>query len=256
MINPFRHLNSVRRILGIALLTAWVFLAGSADALITESELKARIEKAAEGFKDISMVGTVTYKNRKAIAKIESNYARLYEFKSANIYFKDPDKLRMDGKLGMVRFEYIVNGWSKIVRAPTIRLVKREDFTGDPAKLQDAFDLGIITPALWRNRRIEVIEDPEATSNSEIKVRLHWPKGDMMLLAWLDSKDLFLKRFEKRTGDGKLQFRAIYLNPKKVGGLIWMPTTVEIYTSDGEKAGASEYTDIKVNTGLSDSLFE
>ncbi|MGC8862092.1 MAG: hypothetical protein ACP5R5_04855, partial [Armatimonadota bacterium] len=119
---------------------------------MTEQELKARIEQATSGFKDITMVGVVTYKNKKAIARIDSNYARLYDFKSATVSFKDPDKLRMDGKLGMVKFEYIVNGWIKIVRAPTIRFTKREDFTGDPAKLQDAFDLGIVTPALWLNR--------------------------------------------------------------------------------------------------------
>ena len=246
----------VSRILGIAVLSLCVGVPSATRGAITESELKARIEKAAGGFKDISMVGVVTYKNKKAIAKIESNYARLYEFKSAVVSYKDPDKLRMDGKLGMVKFEYIINGWSKIVRAPTIRFSKREDFTGDPAKLQDAFDLGIVTPALWRNRRIEVIEDPEAAQNHEIKIRLYWPKGDMALLAWLDEQDLWLKRFEKRTGDGKLQLKVLYLNPRKVGGVIWMPTTVEIYTSDGEKAGTSEYTDVKVNTGLPDSLFE
>jgi hypothetical protein len=113
-----------------------------------------------------------------------------------------------------------------------------------------------VTPALWRNRRIEVIDDPEAAKNGEIKLRLHWPKGDMILLAWLDEKELWLKRFEKRTASGELQLKAVYLNPRKPGGVIWMPTTVELYASDGEKAGATEYTDIKVNSGLSDSLFE
>ena len=78
----------------------------------------------------------------------------------------------------------------------------------------------------------------------------------MMLLAWLDEKDLWLKRFEKRTGAGELQFRVVYTDPRKAGGVIWMPTTVELYASDGERAGASEYTDIKVNTELTDSLFQ
>ena len=249
-------INQVRPPVAIAALILCMAIASPTRALITEPELKARIEQAAKDFRDISMVGTVTYKNKKAIAKIESNYARLYDFKSANVSFKYPDKLRMDGKLGMVRFEYIINGWSKIIRAPTVRFTKREDFTDDPAKLQDALDIGIVTPTLWRNRRIEVIADAEAAASGEIKLRLHWPKGDMILLAWLDEKDLWLKRFEKRTSAGELQFKVIYLNPRKAGGVVWMPTTVELYASDGEKAGATEYTDIKVNTGLADSLFE
>jgi hypothetical protein len=249
-------INQIRLPVAIAAVIVGVAIGCPAGAVISEAELKSRVEEAAKGLSDISMVGTVTYKDKRAIAKIDSSYARLYDFKSARIFFKDPDKLRMEGKLGMVRFEYIINGWSKIIRAPTVRFTKREDFTGDPAKLQDAFDIGIVTPALWRNRRIEVIDDPEAAKNGEIKLRLHWPKGDMILLAWLDEKELWLKRFEKRTASGELQLKAVYLNPRKPGGVIWMPTTVELYASDGEKAGATEYTDIKVNSGLSDSLFE
>jgi hypothetical protein len=248
--------SSVRWTITIAAFALCLTIPNAARALVTEPELKSRIEQAAKGLKDISMVGTVTYKSKRAITRIESNYARLYDFKSAKISFKDPDKLMMDGKLGMVRFEYIINGWSKIIRAPTVRFTKREDFTDDPAKLQDALDIGIVTPTLWRNRRIEVIADAEAAASGEIKLRLHWPKGDMILLAWLDEKDLWLKRFEKRTSAGELQFKVIYLNPRKAGGVVWMPTTVELYASDGEKAGATEYTDIKVNTGLADSLFE
>ncbi len=249
-------INQIRLSTAVAAIVVCLAVGTPAGAVISEAELKARIEEATKGFKSVSMVGTVTYKNKKAIASIESNYARLYDFKSASISFKDPDKLRMDGKLGMVRFEYIVNGWSKIIRAPTVRFTKREDFTGDPAKLQDAFDVGLVTPALWRHRRIEVIDDAEAAARDEIKIRLHWPKGDMMLLAWLDKEDLWLKRFEKRTGAGELQLKVLYLKPRKAGGIIWMPTTVELYASDGEKAGASEYTDIRVNTGLADSFFE
>jgi outer membrane lipoprotein-sorting protein len=78
----------------------------------------------------------------------------------------------------------------------------------------------------------------------------------MMHFAWLDAKDLWLKSFEKRSADGKLLFRVQYSNPRKVGDVIWMPTKIEVYTSDGEKAGSTEYSDIKVNSDISDSLFE
>ncbi|MGQ9454512.1 MAG: hypothetical protein ACUVRS_07260 [Armatimonadota bacterium] len=228
----------------------------SSANITKEEELKSRIELATAGFKDICFVGTVTQKNKKAMSKIESNYARLYDFQSARVYYKEPNKLRIEGKLGMVKFEYICNGNTKIVRAPAIRLSNRKDYPGDPAKLQDAFDIGLMTPSLWSHRNIEIIDDPEASANGEIKLRLRWPKGEMIHFAWLDGKDLWLKRFEKRTGDGKLLYRVNYSNPRKAGDIIWMPTVIEVFTSDGEKAGTTEYSDIKVNTNLSDTLFE
>ena len=225
-------------------------------AVITDTELKAKVQEATKDFKDISMLGTVTYKNKKALAKIDANYARLYDFKAANVAFKEPDKLRMDGKLGMVKFQYVINGGLKIIRAPTIRFTKKEDYSADPAKLQDALDVGLVTVSLWRNRRVEVLDDPEAATNGEIKLQLHWPKGEMVLYAWIDAKDLWLKKFEKRNPAGELLLRVVYSNPRKAGGAIWMPTTVEVFASDGERVGASEYSDIKANTGLEDSYFE
>ncbi len=224
--------------------------------VLTEADLRLRIQQVSSELKDISFLGTVTYKNKKAMEKIESNYARLYDFQSARVYYKEPDKLRIEGKLGMVKFEYICNGSLKIVRAPAIRFTNRKDYSNDPAKLQDALDIGLVTTSLWRHRRIEVLDDPEASSNGEIKVRLRWPKGEVAHIIWLDAKDLWLKRFEKRAADGTLIFRVNYSNPRKVGNVIWIPTTIDVYTSDGEKAGSTEYSDIKVNTGLADSLFE
>ena len=223
---------------------------------ITEQELKDKIEQASKNLKDISMVGNVTYQNKKALAKVDSNYARLYEFKTANVAYKLPDKLRIEGKLGMVKFEYIINGGIKLFRAPTLRMNKKEDYSKDPAKLQNALDLALLTPTLWQDRKIEIVEDAEACSNGEIKLCLRWPKGDMAYYVWIDAQNLWLKKLEKRDGQNNLRLKVLYSNPQKVGDVIWMPTKVELYSSEGEKAGVSEYSNIKVNTGLADSLFD
>jgi outer membrane lipoprotein-sorting protein len=222
---------------------------------MTEDELKAKITEATKDLKDISMVGAVTFKNKKALAKIDGNYSRLYDFNCATVTYKEPDKMRMDGKLGMVRFEYIINGATKIIRAPSIRINKKEEYPSDPAKLQDALDMGLITSSMWRSRKIEIVDDPDATAAGDVKVRLRWPKGDMILYAYIDAKDFWLKRFEKRDSQGKLLFKVVYSEPTKAGGVIWVPTKVEVFSADGDKAGTSQYSDIKVNAGVSDSLF-
>ncbi len=229
---------------------------GNLQMYISEGELRSRITEATKSFQDLTMVGTVIYKDRKALAKIESAYSMLYDFKSATISFKYPDKLRMDGKLGMVRFEYIVNGSTKLIRAPSVRINKKEDYSNDPAKTQSALDIGLVTPSLWQKRKVELVNDLEAAVKGEFKLRLRWPKGDMIYYIWIDAKDLYLKMFEKRDAQGRLQIRVVYSNPKKFGGVIWVPTRVEVIGPDGDKAGVSEFSDVKVNTGLPDFLFE
>ena len=246
------------RLLNISLILAvGIIMITAASAMaLTSTELKTRVEAATKNLKDISMLGTVVDSNKKAITKVDENYARLYEFKSARIMLKLPNKVRMEGKLGMVKFEYIVNGGTKIFRASPVRINKKENYSDDPAKLQSALDVGIVTPTLWDRRCVEVVEDAEAKKNGEIKLELRWQKGDMVYYAWLDECNLWLKKLEKRDGEGNLRLRLVYSNPKNVDGVVWVPTRAEMFAPDGDRAGTTEMSDIKYNSGLSDSLFE
>lgn len=241
----------------LALVAISICLSGLAQAApITENDLKGRIEAATKDFKDLTMTVTVRDKNKSALTKVDQNYARLYDFQSAALQLKAPDMIRIESKLGMVKFEYIIAGGKKIFRAPKIRMNRVDDYSNDPAKLQSPLDLGIVTPQLWAGRSVEVLDDPDAQANGEIALRLKWLKGDMVNLVWIDATNLWLKRFEKRDSQGKLLARVVYSNPQNPGGVIWMPTKVELYAPDGGKAGCTELTDIKVNTNLSDSLFK
>ncbi len=244
------------RSIWLAALMLALGLPGHGAIPMTDQEFKARVTEATKGFCDVVLTAAVSYKNKKALAKIDPAYAQLYDFTSAQLSYKYPDKLRMDSKLGMVRFEYIVTGGTKILRAPSVRISKKEDYSDDPAKTQDALDIGLITPSLWKVRRIEILDDAEAAAAGEIKLRLHWPKGNMILFAWVDARDFYLKRFEKRDAESRLQVRVVYSEPRRFGEVIWIPTKVDIYGPDGERAGASEVSDVKVNTSLPDSLFE
>lgn len=232
-----------------------VFTMGACAAPITEQELKDRIQQATKNFSDMTATVNVREKNKAALTKVDENYARLYEFQSATLSLKAPDKIRIDSKLGMLKFEYIIAGGKKIFRAPKIKMNKTNDYSNEPAKLQSPLDLGIVTPQLWVGRHVEIIDDPDAASKGEIKVKLTWFKGDMINYAWLDATNLWLKAFEKRDSRNNLLARVVYSNPQNINEVIWMPTRVELYAPDGTKAGATELTDIKVNTNLPDSLF-
>lgn len=246
-----------RILIGFAfLICCWSVAAGTGAATISEADLKARVQTATKDLKDLGMTANVVDFNKNAMEKLDQNLTRMLEIKSSKVSLKMPDKLKVEGKLGMVRFEYIINGTCKISRAPAIRLKQKNDYKGDPAKLQGPFDMGIVTLALWENRKVEVVDDPTATAVGEIKLELRWPKGDMVYYAWLDEKNLWLKRVEKRDSAGKLQAKSVYSNARNVGGSVWIPTTLELFAPDGTRAGKTELVDVKYNTGLQDSLFQ
>lgn len=244
----------LRRLVTALIMTALATsLAGTALA-ITEDELKARIEAATKGFSDISMTITVNLKDKKALEKMEPSYARLYELKTASVFIKQPDKVRTESKLGMVKLEYIINGTTKIFRAKNLRINQKEDCSKRPAKLQGAFDFGLIAATLWNNRRVQVIPDEQADANGEIKVRLQWPIGNTGHVIWLDARDLWLKKVEKHDGEGRVESTIIYTNPTRLDSIVF-PTRAELISPDGVSVGTMEVSNIKVNTNLSDTLF-
>lgn len=245
-----------RCIFAALMLFFYVFTVPAYGAKITEQDLMKRIEDGTKNLKDMSMVANIVYKDKKAMEKMDPDYVRLYEFNSANLSYKTPDKMRMDGKLGMVRFEYIINGGLKIFRAPALKISKKKDYSNDPAKLQRPLDFGLVTASLWKDRRIEFQDDPEAEANGEIKLRLYWEKGDMIIFAWLDSENLWLKRFEKRDGKNNLLIRNEYSKPVNAGEVVWIPTKVDVYAPDGTRVGSTEINEIRTNTGLADTLFQ
>lgn len=239
-----------------AVLTSIAMAPSVPAAALTVDEIKSGIARAAAGFKDASFELAVVEKNMEVIENVDSNMARMYEFKNARIYLKEPDKLRTEGKLGMVKFEYIINDGRKIIRAPMLKIRKESNYKGNPGKLSDALDFGILTPSLWAVRRLEVVDDPAAAAAGQTKIRLRWGDAAMSVLLWVDNKELSLKRMEKRDGDDRLKIAVVYSNHRRPHGAPWIPTRADVFAPDGAKIGASEASDLKVNSGLADTLFK
>lgn len=249
-----RKTSYVARVL-VALILMGLTVSLAVPALaITEDELKARVESATKGFSDISMTVTVDLKDKNALMKMEPSYARLYECKTANVYIKMPDKVKTEGKLGMVKFEYIINGTTKIFRAKNLRVNQKEDCAKKPAKLQGAFDFGLLTTSLWSSRIVKIIPDAQAEANGEIKLKLNWIVGSTGHIIWIDAKDLYLKKVQKVDGQDKVESTVVYSNPTRVDSIM-VPTKAELFSPEGVSVGISTLSNIKVNTNLSDSIF-
>ncbi|HLO99812.1 MAG TPA: outer membrane lipoprotein-sorting protein, partial [Fimbriimonas sp.] len=71
---------------------------------------------------------------------------------------------------------------------------------------------------------------------------------------WLDKDAKYMTRREWYGLQGQLRATFLYSNPQTIKG-VSVPTVMKIMNAENKLAGESKYTNLKVNEGLADSLF-
>lgn len=219
-------------------------------------DLRSIIAQATRGFRDITLTCRVTYANQAELRKIGKDFGKSYEFKTTTVYFKAPDKMKIEGKLGMVGAKIVMNGNRKATVIPALRISKKEDVSDEPHKRQTDLDLGIVTDSLWRDYRVLSVSSEKVVSKQIYRVVFVRENArEKRHVAWIDGEYLKLLKLEKYESDGGLKARYLYSNHTLVGGVVWVPRRVDVYSPDGKLAGTSVYENISVNTNIPDSEF-
>lgn len=217
-------------------------------------DIRSRISEATRGFKDVTLTCRVVYADHAALKKIGKDFSIQYEFKTATVSYKAPDKLKMQGKLGIVKAAVVINGDRKMTRFLTTR---RENIADQPHKRQGDLDIGIITDSLWRDYAVLSADNEKGQSGSVCRITfVRENSREKKHVCWVDAETLKLLKLEKYEGDGSMKSRYIYSKHSLVNGLIWVPGRVDVYNEDGKLAGTTVYENIRVNTGIPDSEFK
>ena len=242
---------SSRRIMpAMALFAVQLSLALSPGAWAVN--IKDELQAATAKFRDLTATFVSTYTNKNELSKMGKSYARSYEFKEAKLFFKDPDKFKMEGKLGMIRMEYIIAGDIRVFRVPSLHISKKEDLSKKGGKKQTCIDVGMITDGIWKTFDVRLIGEDSGTYVIDIAP----PEDpDFRQRIWVDCKDLYMCKREQYDRKGRLRARYLFKNHKRVDGVIWVAGKTEMYNRSGGLAGISELRDIKVNDGVADSEF-
>lgn len=236
----------------IALALSAVCLAFGVAAGAGAVNLKEEIKAATSKFRDLTGTFEAKYTNKKELSKMGKSYARSYEFDKAKVFFKDPDKFKMEGTIGLVRVEYIINNDTRIVRIPGIRYSKKENLARKNGKKQTCVDVGILTDGIWGTFDVKYI----GAEDGKYIIDLAPPEDPKFRQRiWIDAKNLYLCKREQYERDGDLRARYLFKDHKRLGGSIWVACRTEMYNPSGGLAGISELTNIKVNDGVSDSEF-
>jgi len=237
-------------ILAVLVLSRWSSSAARAD-------VKSAISQATRGFRDVTLTCKVLYANHAELKKIGKDFNKSYEFKSTTVRFKSPDKMKMEGKLGLIKAVVVINGDRKATILPAIHYSKKENIRDKPHKRQTDIDIGIVTGSLWQDYTVTSAVEERGANGPVYKITfVRENSHEKKHICWVDAKALKLLKVEKYESDGSLKSRYIYSKHSLIDGDIWVPGRIDVYNQDGKLAGTTTYENISINTGIPDSVFK
>jgi outer membrane lipoprotein-sorting protein len=209
----------------------------------------------APGLKDLSLTTVRKEIHIEELNKISRDYANAYRIGRSKVMLKEPDKFRMDARVGFVKFEYVMNGPRKVIRTP---LTKQFDDIGtDPGKRLGPLEVGLVTPGALIGYDVEHVGCSTEEGRRVCEYKLYYAHNhERYELVWIDAERKCVKKRRLYTlMYGKYKMELTYSAPKQVGNL-WIPTVIEVRNAEGKLAGITHQQEIKLNPGLDDSLFK
>lgn len=224
----------------------------------------ARAQKSIDAFiqkglKDLTAELEVVSKNDAELRKIGKGYADAYSVQKKNFWYKEPGKVRFEGKKGLITFRMITNGDRKMTQMSFPPIKDVDDLKKDPGKADAISDIGILTPD-WLPDHDYVWNRTEKKDGRTLEVFQYWDKRDPRYkhTIWIDpatktiAEHIAHHRAKRLAGFKK---RFVFSKVQQISG-VWVPTEVTIYSPSNKAAGTMRYDSIKINTGIPDSLFK
>lgn len=246
-------MKPIKTIAAILICMSVFIIAASADDL---ADLRANLSKQSSTFKDMKATLTMAQSNRRELEKMGKVFAESYQFKKADILFKAPGKLKMNGELGMLKAEFITTDTKRLVRVPTMRFKKSEDISKSPEIQMTPLDVGVVTDAIWNLYKVKLVRMEKNDNGGPVYVLgLSTPSSKKSQMIWVDGGDFKLLRRDRILDDGSLKVRTVFSEHKQTNGL-WIPARAEVFNGDGKLAAVTETKNIQINIGVDDKEFE
>lgn len=225
-------------------------------ALLTFAQTPKIEDYVQSNFHDATFNAKVKFGNQSELRKINRDFGESYRFNTTLFRMKEPFKLRGDAKVDDTSVVFILNGGTRVIRAPRQGINLKTNVANKPGQRQTPFDFGILTDALVDGYlEGKFIRKDRATSDLVFDLSYNAKFDDSSRYrVWIDADSKFLNKREWYDQKGNLKATFIYSGPQKIGGCT-LPSAAVVKNADGKAAGETLYQNIKVNTGLADSLF-
>lgn len=190
------------------------------------------------------------------LRKINADFGQVYRFESSAIKYKEPLKLKVESVTDDTKVTYIVNGTTQWFNLGSVKLSRKTDLSKAPGRRQTPLDFGLLTPSLFKDFfQAKFVRVDRATNDAVFDITyVDELKDKTRHRVWLDPEKRMVNKREWYAQDGHLMATFYYEGPRKVGG-IWMSSRLTVKNADNVVAGITSYENLKVNTGIPESVF-
>lgn len=205
---------------------------------------------------DATIVAKIVKANQSELKKINDDFGTSYRFETTTIYLKEPFKLRAEAVVDDTSIRYIINGDTKklFVRGRTLMT---DNLTRDPGKRQTPLDFGLLTPSLFNGLfQAKFVRMDRASGNAVFDLT-YVPslKDKTRHRIWVDVDKKYVTKREWYNRRERQLATFYYEAPSNESG-VWIPTRLTVKNVDDIVAGVTSYSNVKVNTGLNEKLFQ
>jgi outer membrane lipoprotein-sorting protein len=207
------------------------------------------------GFRDAAFTTKVQSSNSRELQKINRDFAQSYRFKQMSVQMKEPFMLRLESKVEDTAIVFVLNGGRKTYKLGPVKT--SVDVARAPGKRQTAFDFGFLTPALFDNFfNAKFVRTDRATGNAVFDLTyVPFLRDKSRHRVFIDPERKALAKREWYNQRGMLMATFTYDDYERVGGL-WLPMRASVRNAENNLAGVVVYTNMRVNSGIADSVFK
>ncbi len=209
-----------------------------------------------KNFRDAAFTARVVKAAQTELGKINKDFANSYRFSSSKVMIKEPFMLRLESRVEDTDILFILNGSTRILKVPRARISQRENLSKAPGKRQTLLDFGLLTPSMFHGFLVpKFVRNDRATGNVVFDLTYETQLDDSSRYrVWVDADKRYITKREWYNQQGRMLATFLYENPSRAGST-WFPTRLTVKNVDNKVAGITEYSGLKLNDGLSDSLF-
>lgn len=193
--------------------------------------------------------------NRSELKKINNDFALGYEAESGLVQWKEPMKLKLSSNVNGEKIIYLIAGNKQSYFVQRFNLRKTDDLSQDPGRHQTLFDFGLITPSISQQFLKGVFVRTDADGFNIFDATFRQDRDTTRFRIWVHPSKRYVAKRVWYNRKGQLMATFEYENPVQSNG-VWVATRVTVKNSENKVAGVTEYSNIRANSGLADSIFK
>ena len=208
---------------------------------------------------DITASIRVTKFDEKQLEKIGEDFKNTYSVRNLNLSFKNPDKIRLEGRSptrGTALM--ILNGATRSIDVPRFHIRSSENLDKSPGKRQSLLEFGgVLSADTLRFMQGSFVKEEDLAGKPSLAYDLRYSGAvtGSHYRVWIDPKTRITLKREWYDNDNQLRATFLYSDPHEYGPDVWLPGRVEVRNAEGVVGAIIVMDGVKINQGLSDSLF-